>query len=119
MARKSRLLDTRKHNYYFTEKEYERVKLEDDKKHAKAMSKIEEQLLETQKKAKEQLLEAQNKAAEQLLEAQKKAKEQQLETAVKFLQCGMDITLVSTIMNISISDIENHMAGGCEQLTNI
>jgi len=32
VARKSRLLDTRKYNYYFTEKEYERVKLEDDKK---------------------------------------------------------------------------------------
>jgi len=105
VANKTRLLDLTQYNYYFTEKEYERVKLEDEEKHAREIARIE-------KWAKEQL-----EAKEQLLEAAERTKEQLLKAAVKFINSGMDINVVSANLNIPVSDIESYISGGKKDKT--
>ena len=95
---KKRLYGIKQFNYYFTEKEYERVKLEDNKKHAEEMEK---QCQETEKQRQE--------AERQRKEAEKQAK-QLYESAVNFILSGTDIAVVSKNTGISISDLEKYMA---------
>ena len=94
LAKKNRLLGVVNYSYYFTEKEYERVKMADDEKHAKEVLKLTEQL----KLAKE--------AEKQALEAKKQAKKQTLEGAVSLFNSGIDIKVISDSLRIPVSDIE-------------
>jgi len=84
VANKKRLLDIRQYNYYFTEKEYERVKMEDDEKqaqerleHAREILKLQEaekQAKESEKQAKESEKQA-KESEKQAKESEKQAKE--------------------------------------------
>ena len=128
-AKKDRLLGVVDYSYYFTEKEYERVKLIDDEKHAKEVLKLKEQALEAAKQTREaekQVKKAEKKAQEsakrtqeaekQAQEAEKQAQEaekqaleakkQTLEGAVNLVNTGIDIKIVSVSLKIPVSEIE-------------
>ena len=95
---KKRLLGLRQYNLYFTEKEYERVKLEDDNKHAQEMKKLRQEA--------EGLLQETERQRQEV----EKQKTQQLEIALNFITSGSDISIVSKNTSIPIPDIENFIA---------
>jgi len=110
---KKRLLGVRQYNYYFTEKEYERVKLEDDNKHTKEIKKLRqdaESLLQEAEKRRQEAEKRRQDAERQRQEAEKQAKTQQLEIALNFIESGTDIAIVSKNTGIPIPDIENFIA---------
>ena len=84
---KKRLLDLGNYNYYFTEKEYERVKLEDDKKHAQEIQRLKQEddkkhaqeiqrlKQETDKKHAQEIQRLKQEADKKLNEADKKLNE--------------------------------------------
>jgi len=131
---KKRLLGLRQYNLYFTEKEYERVKLEDDKKHAQEIKKLRQDaegllkeaekrrqeaeglLKEAEKRRQEEIKKLRQEAEGLLQETERqrqeveKQKTQQLEIALNFITSGSDISIVSKNTSIPIPDIENFIA---------
>ena len=97
VAKKDKLLGVVDYSYYFTEKEYERVKLIDDKKHAKEVLMLKQEC------------EAEKKRAQEAERQAQEAKKQTLEGAVSLVNSGIDIKVVAASLKISLSDIEEYI----------